>query len=90
MATAVEAKVASAISGVIGVPVDRLLVNPDSNLTEELGLDSQGAVLLLIALEKEFKMKVPADRMSELVSLRSIAITVDDLLSHPNGLNTPG
>ncbi|MBI4483989.1 MAG: acyl carrier protein [Acidobacteria bacterium] len=74
-----EAKVADILSPVVGIPADNLLQNPDRNLVDDLGLDSLGAVRLLVNLEKEFAVKVPADRLTELFSIRSIASVLDEL-----------
>jgi acyl carrier protein len=68
-----EMRVARVVAPVVGIPVQELIEAPQRNLVEELGLDSVGAVTLLVNLEQEFGVKVPAHMLTELVSVRSIA-----------------
>ena len=54
------------------------IVGEDSKL-EDLGLDSLGALELVFALEEEFKVKVPDERIPELRTVRAVCDGIEAL-----------
>ena len=55
-------------------------ITADSKL-DELGLDSLGALELVFELEEEFRVKVPDERIKDLVTVKSVCDGVDALRS---------
>jgi acyl carrier protein len=55
-------------------------IGEDSKL-EELGLDSLGALELVFAIEEEFEVKVPDDRIPELRTVRAVCDGIEGLRS---------
>lgn len=52
--------------------VDSQMVQPKSNLTQDLGLDSLGVVELLIAIEREYNVVIPDETLDRIKTIEDI------------------
>lgn len=54
-------------------------VTPEKSFTDDLGADSLAIVELVLALEEEFGIKIPDDKVDE---IRTVANAVDYIRAH--------
>lgn len=54
-------------------------VGDDTDLVEELGMDSVLAIDITTSVERRFKVRVPEERLAEFTSVRAIADVVASL-----------
>ncbi|MCL2339618.1 MAG: phosphopantetheine-binding protein [Actinomycetia bacterium] len=55
------------------------LITPESNITDDLGLDSLDSVELIIALEDEFHINIESEDAEQLKTVGDVADLVDRL-----------
>lgn len=58
--------------------VDRQEVVEDARLVEDLGADSLDAVEISMAIEDEFDIEIPDDKLEDLVTVADIVKAVED------------
>ena len=54
-------------------------VGPDTNITQELGLDSLAVMNFVMALEDRFDISIPMDRLAGIETVGDLAATIADL-----------
>ena len=52
--------------------LDEKIISLDSNLTTDLDADSLDAVEIIMALEDEFSIEIPDDRIEDLVTIHDL------------------
>ena len=52
--------------------LDEKIISLDSNLTTDLDADSLDAVEIIMAIEDEFSIEIPDDRIEDLVSIHDL------------------
>ena len=52
--------------------LDEKIISPDSNLTTDLDADSLDAVEIIMAIEDEFSIEIPDDRIEDLVTIHDL------------------
>ena len=52
--------------------LDEKIINLDSNLTTDLDADSLDAVEIIMAIEDEFSIEIPDDRIEDLVTIHDL------------------
>jgi acyl carrier protein len=55
-------------------------ITPETDVREDLGMDSLDAVELIMELEDEFGISIPSEKSGELKTVAEIAALVDSLL----------
>jgi acyl carrier protein len=68
------------------IPEDQL--KPEAHLFADLGLDSLDAVDMVVYLEEKIKLKVDAERMTQVKTLGDVYKLVEDLVAEKNTLDT--
>lgn len=53
--------------------IDASTITPDTDLKEDLGVDSLDLFEFVMALEEEFDIEIPTDEVSELTTLQQVA-----------------
>ena len=53
--------------------IDVSTITPDTDLKEDLGVDSLDLFEFVMALEEEFDIEIPTDEVSELTTLQQVA-----------------
>ncbi len=69
------------------IPADKL--KPEAHLFTELGLDSLDAVDMVVHLEEKIKLKVDAERMSQVRTLGDVYKLVEDLYAEKAKVEAP-
>jgi acyl carrier protein len=65
--TEAQRKITIETLGIIsGFNPNEVVINDDTNLAEEFGLDSLGVVELTVELEKEFNIRISDDKIEEI------------------------
>jgi acyl carrier protein len=64
------------------IPADSL--KPEAHLFTDLGLDSLDAVDMVVYLEEKIKLKVDAERMTQVRTLGDVYKLVEDLIAEKN------
>lgn len=74
-------EILSKITGIIAeqLDVNASDVTPEKSFTDDLGADSLAIVELVLALEEEFGIKIPDDKVDE---IRTVANAVDYIKQH--------
>jgi acyl carrier protein len=74
-------EILSKITGIIAEQLDvkESEVTPEKSFTDDLGADSLAIVELVLALEEEFGIKIPDDKVDE---IRTVANAVDYIKQH--------
>ncbi|MGN0922075.1 MAG: acyl carrier protein [Cellvibrio sp.] len=62
-----------------------IAIAPDDDLVA-IGLDSLAGLEVTVNLEKKFKIKIPATRYEEMITIRAIADIVQDLVKQNESL----
>jgi acyl carrier protein len=75
--TAIEQAVIKIITKELRLKTD--VVTLESNLREDLGVDSLDALEIVVALEDHFKMELPTTTHENLITVKDV---VDTLLAH--------
>ncbi|MDR0905007.1 MAG: acyl carrier protein [Oscillospiraceae bacterium] len=55
-------------------------ITPDTDVREDLGMDSLDAVELIMELEDEFAVSIPSEQSADLKTVGEIAALIDRLL----------
>lgn len=53
--------------------MDASTIGPDTDLKEDLGVDSLDLFEFVMALEEEYDIEIPTDEVSEMTTLRQVA-----------------
>ena len=72
----VRAHISAALQDVVGRPV---AITDDTNIVNDLGLDSLAIMNFVMALEDEYDISMPLDRMAEVQTVGDLARTIEDL-----------
>ena len=72
----VRSRVAAALQEVVGRPV---AVSDDTDIVNDLGLDSLAVMNFVMALEDEYDIYMPLDRMAEVQTVGDLVRTIEDL-----------
>lgn len=73
-------KAVEVLAGLLNVPQDQLA--GDARLVEDLGADSLNIAELSMALEEEFKVTVPDERLDEIKTVGDLFDLLSDLLEN--------
>ncbi len=79
----IEQEIISIISDVSGFEPEE--IKPDTNLQNELEIDSIKAIEITVAIEKKYKISVRDEDVPKILTLRDAVELVNKLLEH----NTP-
>ena len=79
MAANVEQEIISIISDVSGFEPEE--IKPDTNLQNELEIDSIKAIEITVAIEKKFKIQVRDEDVPNITTLRQAVDVVNTLIS---------
>ena len=72
----VRSRVAAALQEVVGRPV---VVTDSTDIVNDLGLDSLAVMNFVMALEDEYDISMPLDRMAEVQTVGDLIRTIEDL-----------
>jgi len=56
----------------MGIGIGENEIAPEKTLRDQLGVDSAEMVEIVVALEKEFNIKIPAERVADLKTIQDI------------------
>jgi len=56
----------------MGIGIGENEIAPEKTLRDQLGVDSAEMVEIVVALEKEFNIKIPAEKVGELKTVQDI------------------
>ena len=82
--TATDEQILGRIKGVCGavLRVDRKKITAESRFKEDLRTDSLDTIILLMALEEEFKRKISDDEAKMLIKVGDVILLVKGKLAH--------
>ena len=72
----VRSRISAALQEVVGRPV---AVSDETNIVNDLGLDSLAVMNFVMALEDEYDISMPLDRMAEVQTVGDLARTIEEL-----------
>ena len=72
----VRSRISAALQEVVGRPV---AVSDDTDIVNDLGLDSLAVMNFVMALEDEYDISMPLDRMAEVQTVGDLVRTIEDL-----------
>ena len=72
----VRSRISAALQEVVGRPV---VVSDQTNIVNDLGLDSLAVMNFVMALEDEYDISMPLDRMAEVQTVGDLARTIEEL-----------
>lgn len=72
----VRSRISAALQEVVGRPV---AVTDDTDIVNDLGLDSLAVMNFVMALEDEYDISMPLDRMAEVQTVGDLVRTIEDL-----------
>lgn len=72
----VRSRISAALQEVVGRPV---VVTDDTDIVNDLGLDSLAVMNFVMALEDEYDISMPLDRMAEVQTVGDLVRTIEDL-----------
>jgi acyl carrier protein len=72
----VRSRISAALQEVVGRPV---AVSDDTDIVNDLGLDSLAIMNFVMALEDEYDISMPLDRMAEVQTVGDLVRTIEDL-----------
>jgi acyl carrier protein len=72
----VRSRISAALQEVVGRPV---AVADDTDIVNDLGLDSLAVMNFVMALEDEYDISMPLDRMAEVQTVGDLVRTIEDL-----------
>ena len=70
--------IAEALSQTIG---RRIEISDDTNIARDLGLDSLAIMNFIMALEDEYDISIPLDRVAQVETVGDLAKAIEDLRS---------
>lgn len=56
----------------VGIGIGENEIAPEKTLRDQLGIDSAEMVEIVVSLEKEFNVKIPAGKVAELKTIQDI------------------
>lgn len=72
----VRSRISAALQEVVGRPV---AVSDSTDIVNDLGLDSLAIMNFVMALEDEYDISMPLDRMAEVQTVGDLVRTIEDL-----------
>jgi acyl carrier protein len=72
----VRSRISAALQEVVGRPIS---VSDETNIVNDLGLDSLAVMNFVMALEDEYDISMPLDRMAEVQTVGELARTIEEL-----------
>lgn len=77
-ARSVRDGIAAALSQTLGRPVE---IAEDTNIARDLGLDSLAIMNFIMALEDEYDISIPLDRVAQVETVGDLAAAIEELRS---------
>ena len=72
----VRSRISAALQEVVGRPI---AVADETDIVNDLGLDSLAVMNFVMALEDEYDISMPLDRMAEVQTVGDLVRTIEDL-----------
>ena len=72
----VRSRISAALQEVVGRPV---AITDQTDIVNDLGLDSLAVMNFVMALEDEYDISMPLDRMAEVQTVGDLVRTIEDL-----------
>jgi acyl carrier protein len=72
----VRSRISASLQEVVGRPV---VVTDKTDIVNDLGLDSLAVMNFVMALEDEYDISMPLDRMAEVQTVGDLVRTIEDL-----------
>jgi len=72
----VRSRISAALQEVVGRPV---AISDSTDIVNDLGLDSLAVMNFVMALEDEYDISMPLDRMAEVQTVGDLVRTIEDL-----------
>jgi acyl carrier protein len=72
----VRSRISAALQEVVGRPV---VITDKTDIVNDLGLDSLAVMNFVMALEDEYDISMPLDRMAEVQTVGDLVRTIEDL-----------
>jgi len=72
----VRSRISAALQEVVGRPV---AVSDETDIVNDLGLDSLAVMNFVMALEDEYDISMPLDRMAEVQTVGDLVRTIEEL-----------
>jgi acyl carrier protein len=72
----VRSRISAKLQEVVGRPV---AVSDDTDIVNDLGLDSLAVMNFVMALEDEYDISMPLDRMAEVQTVGDLVRTIEEL-----------
>ena len=72
----VRTRISAALQEVVGRPV---AISDQTDIVNDLGLDSLAVMNFVMALEDEYDISMPLDRMAEVQTVGDLVRTIEDL-----------
>ena len=70
--------IAAALSQTVGRPVQ---ISDDTNIARDLGLDSLAVMNFIMALEDEYDISIPLDRVAQVETVGDLVTAIEELRS---------
>ena len=70
--------IAAALSQTVGGPVE---ISDDTNIARDLGLDSLAIMNFIMALEDEYDISIPLDRVAQVETVGDLVTAIEELRS---------
>ena len=70
--------IAAALSQTVGKPVE---ISDDTNIARDLGLDSLAIMNFIMALEDEYDISIPLDRVAQVETVGDLEKAIEELRS---------
>jgi acyl carrier protein len=70
--------IAAALSQTVGRPVE---ISDDTNIARDLGLDSLAIMNFIMALEDEYDISIPLDRVAQVETVGDLVTAIEELRS---------
>jgi acyl carrier protein len=70
--------IAAALSQTVGRPVE---ISDDTNIARDLGLDSLAVMNFIMALEDEYDISIPLDRVAQVETVGDLVTAIEELRS---------
>ena len=72
----VRSRISAALQEIVGRPV---AISDETNIVQDLGLDSLAIMNFVMALEDEYDISMPLDRMAEVQTVGDLIRTIEEL-----------
>ena len=70
--------IAAALNQTVGRPVE---ISDDTNIARDLGLDSLAIMNFIMALEDEYDISIPLDRVAQVETVGDLVTAIEELRS---------